>query len=127
MTIGRAMLACAAAAALFAAGIVVGQNKFNKPASVVHVVTIKWKDGITDAEKKTAYDAVQKMAGQVDGIRNVWVKPLKVQGEGFTDAFVLEFRDRAAFDAYADAPGHKEFEKVYIPLRGRSTTHDITN
>ncbi len=127
MTIRKALLACAAAAALFTAGVVVGQNRYNKPTSILHVVTIKWKDGITPAEKQSAFAAVEKMAGQVDGIRNIWTKGIKVQGEGYTDAFVLEFRDRAAFDAYADNPAHKEFEKVYIPLRGRSTTHDITN
>jgi hypothetical protein len=127
MTIRKTLLAFAAAAALFMAGVLVGQNRFNKPASLVHVVTISWKDGITDAEKKSAFAAVEKMAGQIDGIRNVWTKGIKVQGEGFTDAFVLEFRDRAAFDAYADHPAHKDFEKVYLPLRGHSATHDITN
>ena len=72
-------------------------------------------------------EAVDKMAGKVPGITNVWTKGIKVQGEGYSDAFAIEFRDKAAFDAYADNPAHKEFESVYLPVRDRSTSHDITN
>lgn len=127
MTVRKAVLVAMAAVGLFGAGVVVGQNKLNKPKSLLHVVTIRWKDGITPAEKEKAFAAVDTMAGKIPGITRLWTKGIKVQGEGFTDAFVLEFRDQAAFDAYADHPAHKEFESVYIPLRGRSATHDITN
>jgi hypothetical protein len=113
--------------ALFSAGVLIGQNKFNKPNSIVHVVTIRWKADATADQKKAALDAVDKMAGKVPGITNVWTKGIKVQGEGYSDAFVIEFRDKAAFDAYAENPAHKEFESVYLPVRDRSTSHDITN
>ena len=127
MTIRKTVLVSLAAIALFSAGVMVGQNTFNKPKSLLHVVTIRWKDGVTDDQKKAAFAAVETMAGKVPGITNVWTKGIKVQGEGFSDAFVLEFKDKAAFDAYGDHPAHKGFESVYIPLRGRSATHDITN
>ncbi len=127
MTLRKAVLAATAAAGLFGAGIVVGQNHFNKPKSVLHVITIRWKDGITDEQKKAVFDATDSMAAKVPGITNIWTKGLKVQGEGFSDAIVMEFKDKAAFDAYADAPAHREWEKVYLPARGRSATHDITN
>jgi hypothetical protein len=65
---------------------------------------------------------MDKVAGKIPGITNVWTKEIKVQGEGFSDPFVVEFRDKAAFDAYADNPAHKEFESVYLPARDRSTT-----
>jgi hypothetical protein len=45
----------------------------------------------------------------------------------FTDAFVMEFEDDAAFKAYDNHPAHRAWEKVYTPVRGRSSTHDITN
>ena len=127
MTLRKAVLATMAAVGLFGAGILVGQNKFNKPKSLLHVVTIQWKEGATPEQKQKALAAVDTMAGKVPGITNAWTKGIKVQGEGFTDAFVLEFKDKAAFDAYADNPAHKDFEEVYLPVRGRSTTHDITN
>jgi hypothetical protein len=127
MTLRKAVLASLAMVGLFGAGLMIGQNKFNKPKSVLHVVTVKWKAGTTDDQKKSALAAVETMAGKIPGIANVWTKGIKVQGEGFSDAFVMEFRDKAAFDAYADNPAHKEFETVYLPLRDRSATHDITN
>ena len=137
---GLALLAVGAAAGYAA-------NRFSKPKSVIHVVTLYYKDGTTEEQKKTVLAAVEKMAGEMPGIKNVWLKSTKVQGaymekitEGkdkpseatykahpFTDAFVIEFEDQAAFEKYADHPAHKAFEEAYIPVRGRSSTHDITN
>ena len=131
---GIALLAVGAGAALFA------QNKFGKPQSVLHVVTLYYKDGTTDAQKAAVTKGIEKMAAEIPGITNIWLKGIKVQGSyvekmedgtsktrQFTDAFVIEFADQKAFQAYADHPAHAAWEKVYIPVRGRSTTHDITN
>jgi|GEM_PF-273349 len=141
--------AAVAGAALLAIGAAAGYaaNRFGKPKSVLHVVTLYYKDGTTEAQKKAVLAAVEKMAGEIPGVRNVWLKSTKVQGvyvekitEGrersaqpvykshpFTDAFVIEFEDQAALERYADHPAHKAFEAVYLPLRARSSTHDITN
>ena len=122
-------------------------NKFGKPKSVIHVVTLYYKDGTTDEQKKAVLAALEKMAAELPGVKNVWLKSTKVQGaymekvteskekpseasykaHPFTDAFVIEFEDQAAFEKYADHPAHKAFEETYIPVRGRSSTHDITN
>jgi hypothetical protein len=126
-TIWKTALIAGAAALIFGSGLMVGANKFGKPKSILHVVTISWKDGTTAAQKKAALSGVETMAGEIPGVKNVWTKGIKVQGEGFSDAFVMEFQDQKSFDAYADAPSHKEWEKIYLPIRGRSTTHDITN
>ncbi len=112
----------------------------NKPKSIIHVVTLYWKDGTTDTQKKAVLDGVEKMGREIPGITNVWLKSVKVQGAyvektasgevtstSFTDAFVMEFKDDAAFKAYGDHPAHKAWEAIYVPVRGRSSTHDITN
>ncbi len=134
---------------LIAAGAAAGYaaNKFGKPKSVIHVVTLYYKDGTTEEQKKVVAAALERMAADLPGVRNVWLKSTKVQGaymekvtenkerpadvtykaHPFTDAFVIEFEDQAAFEKYADHPAHKAFEEVYIPVRGRSSTHDITN
>jgi len=39
----------------------------------------------------------------------------------------MEFEDQAAFDRYATDPAHKAWEKVYLPVREESRTHDVTN
>jgi hypothetical protein len=128
MTRGKKMvLAIAGALSLFAAGVLLGANKFNQPKTLVHVVTIQWNDGTTDAQKQAVYDGVRKMAGEIPGIRSIWTKPIKVQGEGFGGAFVMEFDSKEALDAYAKHPAHAEWMKVYAPVHKESTTHDITN
>ena len=123
----RAGLAIAGALSIFAAGVLVGANRFNQPKTLVHVVTIQFNDGTTDAQKQAVYDGVRKMAGEIPGIRNIWTKPVKVQGEGYTGAFAMEFDSKEALDAYAQHPAHSEWMKIYGPVHKESTTHDITN
>jgi len=111
-----------------------------KPKSIIHVVTLYWKDGTTDAQKKAVLDGIEKMGKEIPGITRVWLKPVKVQGQypvkqpggemkifPVTDAFVIEFRDEQSFKAYADHPAHEEWERIYTEARGRSVTSDITN
>lgn len=123
----KSVLAAAGALVLFGAGVLAGANKFSKPATILHVVTIKWKADATAEQKKAVLDGVEKMAADVPGLKNIWVKGIKVQGEGYTDAIVMEFDSQKSFDAYKDHPAHKAWEKIYLPVRGQSTTHDITN
>lgn len=123
----KTVLAVASALVLFTAGLLMGANKFGQPKTLIHVVTIQWNDGATDAQKQAVYDGVHKMAGEIPGIRNVWTKPIKVQGEGYNGAFVMEFDSKDAMDAYAKHPAHADWAKVYGAAHKESTTHDITN
>jgi stress responsive alpha/beta barrel protein len=123
----KTILAIAGALGLFATGLVLGANAFHQPKTLIHVVTIQWNDETTDAQKQAVYDGVRKMAGEIQGIRNIWTKPVKVQGEGYSGAFVMEFDSKDALDAYAKTPAHEEWVKIYGPAHKSSTTHDITN
>jgi hypothetical protein len=96
------------------------------PKSVIHVVTVSWKAGTTPEQIKAALDGVQALPAQFKGITRVWTKSIKVQG-GKANAFVMEFVDEAALKAYADSEAQKEWYKTYLPIRGESTTFDITN
>ena len=96
------------------------------PKTVLHVVTVKWKDGTTAEQIKAALDGVQALPAAYKGIAHVWTRSIKVQG-GKANAFVMEFADEAALKAYADSPAQKEWYKTYLPIRGESTTFDITN
>ena len=122
-----AILVAAVTLVAFCAGVLMAANKFGKPKSVVHVVTIKWKDGTTDEQIKAAVDGVEKVAASYPGIKNVWLRAIKVQGEGYTHAVVMEFESEEALKKYTGSEAQKEWYKVYIPIRGQSTTHDITN
>ena len=96
------------------------------PKSIIHVVTVAWKPGTTPEQIQAALDGVTAMPAKYKGMTRVWIKSIKVQGEK-THAFVMEFADEAAFKAYTDSPAQLEWYKAYLPIRGESTTFDITN
>ena len=98
-----------------------------KPATVIHVVTIKWKEGTTPEQIAGALKGAETVSNAYKGITRVWTKALKVQGSGYTHAIVMEFKDEKALKDYTDSAAQKEWYKIYLPLRGESTTHDITN
>jgi len=71
------------------------------------------------------------MAKKFPGITRVWLNSIKVQGDigdkPVESVFVMEFKDAAAFKEYDNHPAHREWEKLYLPVRGESRTSDITN
>jgi hypothetical protein len=116
-------------AVVFAAGIVIGQsqNKYNMPTTVLHVVTVQWKADSTPDQQNAAIEGIKTMASQTPGVKNIWIKKIKVQPAEFSTVFAMEFENKAAFDRYTDAPAHKNWEKIYLPIRQESRTHDVTN
>lgn len=113
--------------AVFGAGLLAGAA--NKPASVIHVVTVKWNEGTTPEQIQQALDGVEKMAKDFPGIKNVWLRSIKVQGpeSGVTHAFVMEFESQQALKDYSGSAAQKEWYKSYLPIRATSRTFDITN
>ena len=127
---GKAAVAIATLGMVFGAGALVGAANLQKPKSVVHVITFAWADGITPAKKAEVMAATEKMARDTPGITRLWTKGLKVQGpkpEYANNAIVMEFDSQDSFDKYAGSPAHKAWYEVWIPARGESRTHDITN
>jgi hypothetical protein len=121
----RIVFAVAALFVMFTAGVVAA-NKFASPSSIVHIVTVQWKEDSTPEQRTAAIEGVRKMAGQIPGMKSVWLKAIKLQG-GANAVLVMEFADQKSFDAYADHPAHREWENIYLPIRQRSTTFDVTN
>ncbi len=117
--------------AVFAAGLVIGQNKYGMPKTVIHVVTVKWKPEATPQQRQKALEGVKEMAEKIPGIKNIWLKTLRVQGTSMENpydaAFVIEFENEAAIKTYETHPQHEEWYKVYIPIRAESRSHQITN
>lgn len=123
----KTVLTAFLALTILGAGALVAANKFGKPTSVIHVVTVRWKKEATPEQIKAALDGVEKVAASYPGIKNVWVKTLKVQGQGYNNAFVMEFASKEALDKFTGSEAQKEWYKAYLPIRDQSTTHDITN
>ena len=96
------------------------------PKTVIHVVTVSWKKDTTPEQIQAALDGAQALPSQFKGIKRVWTKTLKAQGDR-SHAIVMEFASEQALKDYSDSAAQKEWYKVYTPIRERSTTFDITN
>lgn len=96
------------------------------PKTLIHVVTVAWKEGTTPEQIKAALDGVHKLPAAFPGITRVWTKTVKAQG-GKANAIVMEFASEQALKEYAGSPAQMEWYKVYEGIRESSTTFDITN
>jgi hypothetical protein len=105
----------------------VAQNRFGTPKTIIHVSVIQWKEGVSAADKKKALDGVKEMAAKIPGIKNVWTKALRVQPDGYHDAFVIEFENQAAADRYAQDPVHDAWTEAFLKIREATVSPQITN
>ena len=114
-------------ASAFACGYLMGRTNVGQPKTVIHAVSIQWKEGVSESDKQKVFEGVKQMAGEVPGVKNVWIKSERVEPRGFDDGFVIEFETRAAADAYASSAAHKRWNDLYQPLRTTSVSIDVTN
>jgi hypothetical protein len=120
----KTLFALAAALALLAAGLLLGAPA--KPKSVIHIITVQWKAGASQADIDKAIKGVETM--NYPGLKNVWTKPIKMQlPEGYKSIIVMEFESQEAFDKYSGSDAQKKWYEVYMPVREESRTHDVTN
>jgi multidrug efflux pump subunit AcrB len=112
---------------VFVAGMVIGQNKFGQPKTVIHLVTLKWKTTSTPAQQQAAIDGIKTMAAKIPGIKNIWIKPVRIQPQGNQANFAIEFADEDAAKVYADHPAHAEWNKLYLEAREESNSNQVTN
>jgi hypothetical protein len=110
-----------------AASWVTAQNSFGTPKSIIHVSIIQWKAGVSDAEKKQALEGVKEMAAKIPGMKNVWIKAIRVQPQGYQDAFAIEFENQAAADRYGKDPVHDKWTEAFMKIREASISPQITN
>ena len=123
----KTLAAVIAGLALLGLGVLAAANNYGKPKTVIHFITIKWKPEATPEQRQAAVYGVEKMAAQIPGIKNVWLKTKRVQGAGFESVIAIEFENEEAIKVYEKHPAHDEWYKVYIPVRGQSLTHQATN
>jgi hypothetical protein len=129
-TVRNVLLGCLLIA-VFAAGWVLGQNKFGQPRTVIHVITVKWKAESTAEQRQKAIDGVKQMAAEIPGIKNIWLKTLRVQSPSqdkpYDAAIAIEFESESAAKAYGEHPAHSKWYEIYTPIREESRSHQITN
>jgi hypothetical protein len=112
---------------VFGLAITAAATATSAPGTILHVVTVQWKADSTPAQQQAALDGLRKMATEIPGIKTIWIKKLKVQPAEFSTVFAIEFESKAAFEVYTNHPAHKEWEKIYLPIREESRTEDVTN
>jgi len=117
----------AAALALFAAGMLTGARTYQKPKTVVEVVSIKWTADAAPELRRAALEGVEKMAAEIPGVRTLWLRTLRVQPRDFMTAFAIEFDDQAAADRFARHPLHEAWSKSFLPVMEESRIQQVTN
>ena len=55
----RRLLLASALALVCATGVIVGQQKYGMPKTVIHVVTLKWTDESTPAQRQKVFDGIR--------------------------------------------------------------------
>ena len=122
----KVILCAVLGSVLFGAGLLVADHhnaKIDKPTSVIHVVTLDWKADATPEQIKAALDGVANM--KYEGLKRVWLRSIKSQTK--QAAFVMEFESEKALEDYAGSPAQEAWYELYLPIRERSVTSDITN
>lgn len=122
----KKLISCFVVLFALAASAAIATAKDSAPKSVMHVVTVTWKADTTSEQIQAALDGAQALPAAYPGIVRVWTKTLKAQGDR-THAIAMEFKDEEALKNYNKSPAQETWYKVYLPIRDRSTTFDVTN
>jgi len=60
-----------------------GANKYGRPTSIIHLSTGEWTSESTPEQRQAAIDGIKTMAGEIRGIKNIWIKAIRVQPREF--------------------------------------------
>ncbi len=112
---------------LFGAGVLLGAAAFQKPKTVLELVTIKWSAEAAPELRRAALEGQEKIAGEIPGVRNIWMRTLRVQPRDFMTAFAIEFDDLAAAERFARHPAREAWMKTFLPLIEESRIQQVTN
>ncbi len=125
MTPYKAVVALAAAAALAAASL--PPSTYQKPKTVIHLVTIKWAATAAPEQRRAALESLEKAAAGAGGVRNLWLRAVRVQPRDFMSAFAIEFEDAAAADRFLRHASYEAWSRTCLPLIEESRTQQVTN
>jgi hypothetical protein len=136
MVAKRWIVRVVAGALLFATGLGAGtwhersveaQNRFGQPKTVVHMVVYKFKPYASEDDKQQALAGIKTLAGQIPGVKNIWLKTGRNQIRDFDGVFAIEFTSAEAAADYAESPKHEAWAKKWEELRENSVSFQATN
>src|ERR1700751_5595316 len=123
-------------AVIFAAGIAAGtlharsaavQNRFGQPKTVLHVVVYKFRDDVSNYDRKKSIDGIKDMAAKIPGIKNIWLKTERNQARDFSGVYAIEFTSPEAAADYAESAVHEAWSKSWQQKRENSLSFQISN
>lgn len=129
-------IAVLAGSGLFFAGMAVGSivtqrasavNKFGQPKTVIHVVAYKFKPTTSHNDQEQAIAGIKEMAGQIPGIKNIWLKTERNQIREFDGVYAIEFTNAETAADYAESPIHEAWRKKWEELRENSLSFQVSN
>ncbi len=83
----------------------------------IHVFAFQWKPGTTPEQVENAQRQIAAFQGTIAGLVATHVGANHSErNKGYTFGGVMEFIDRAAFEAYTVHPAHKALLEWLVPL-----------
>ena len=82
---------------------------------IEHIVLLKLKEGVTEAQTKELLDGLKKLKNAIPGILEVsggYDNNPEGKSAGFSYGFIVRFRDVAARDGYIPHPEHQKLAKT---------------
>ena len=89
----------------------------SESGSVFHVFAFQWKPGTSEAQKERAAKEIAAFQGVIPGLLQTHVGAnLSPRGKGYTFGGVMQFKDKAALEAYVQHPAHQALLAWLVPL-----------
>jgi antibiotic biosynthesis monooxygenase (ABM) superfamily enzyme len=123
----KALALVGAGLAVLGIGFSAGSRAVQKPKTVVQVVTVKWAADAAPDQRKAALEGVEKVALEFPGVRNIWMRTIRVQPRDFMTAFAIEFEDLPSAERFAHSPAYELWNKSYLPIIEESRSQQVSN
>ena len=84
---------------------------------IEHIVLLKLKEGVTEAQTQALADGLDKLKQVVPGMLKVsagYNNSPEGKDAGFAYGFIVKFSDAAARDGYVPHPEHQELAKTLV-------------
>ena len=84
---------------------------------IEHIVLMKLKEGVTEAQTQELLDGLKKLKEMVPGMLEVsggYDNSPESKNADFTYGFIVRFRDAAARDGYVPHPEHQKLAKTLV-------------
>ena len=120
--LGGITVLCVAGCLLFAAGMLVGQERATTQKTVIHAASWTALDTMTPQQFDNFRSETAALVGKVPGLRRAWVgklrEPVTFDGKKRDHGIILEFDDVKSKNAYSDnhpSPWYEHFNMLRTP------------